>query len=136
MNGMLLGVAMLVSATGAAPALEPGCAAVVPAIFSFELPESASRDLPAGLLRESSRPRRERGLVRLAQATSAKRSRVDRIIAVSAGVSIGWVVGGGIGAAVTPKQGPHDDTSALKGIMIGAPIGAAVGALIGYRLTK
>lgn len=40
MNGILVGVAMLVSATGASPALESR-RAVVPAIFSFELPESS-----------------------------------------------------------------------------------------------
>jgi uncharacterized protein (DUF2062 family) len=106
----------------------------VPAIFSFELPETASRDLPSSLLTESFRP--EGGWVRSAQATSAKRSRVDQIVAVAAGVSLGWVVGGGIGYAVTPKRGPHDDTSGLKGVLIGAPIGAVVGALIDYRLTK
>lgn len=136
MNGILLGVAMLVSSTGASATLDPPRAAVAPAIFSFALPESASRDLPSGLLKESFGPRRERGLVRPAQATSGTHSNVDRIIAVAAGASIGWVVGGGIGYAVTPKRGPYDDTSGLKGLLIGAPIGGVVGALIGYRLTK
>jgi hypothetical protein len=137
MNGILLGVAMLVSTTGAAPTLEPPGPAAAPVNFTFELPERASRDLLSRrFLKELSGPRRERGLVPSAQATSAKRSKVDRIIAVAAGLSIGWVVGGGIGYAVTPKQGPDDDTSGLKGVLIGAPIGGVVGALIGYRLTK
>jgi len=128
MNGLLLGVAMLVSSTGASPPLEPSRAAVVPAIFSFDLQASAFESL--GL-------RRERRLSRSVQATSARRfSKADRVIAVAAGVSIGWVVGGAIGYAVTPKRGPDDDTSGLKGVIIGAPIGAVVGALIGYRLTK
>jgi hypothetical protein len=136
MNGILVGVAMLVSATGASPGLEPPPAAVAQAMFGGELLASASRDLPGGLPRDSSGPRRERGLVRSAQATSAKRSKVERIIAVAAGASIGWIAGGGIGYAVTPKRGPDDDTSGLKGVLIGAPIGGVVGALIGYRLTK
>jgi hypothetical protein len=133
MTGILLGAAMLVSAAGVTP--EPPRAAVVPPIFSFELPEGASRDLTGVLVTESFRPR-ERGLVRSAQAATTKRSKVERVIAVAAGASIGWVVGGAIGYAVTPKRGPHDDTSGLKGVLIGAPIGGVVGALIGYRLTK
>ncbi|HJR58358.1 MAG TPA: hypothetical protein VJ813_03125 [Vicinamibacterales bacterium] len=135
MTGLVVGVAILVSSAGAPPAPELPRPAVASAIFSFELPERVSRDLPRGLLWESSGPPRERGLVR-AQAPSAKRSKVDQIIAVAAGASIGWVVGGGIGFAVTPKRGPYDDTSGLKGMIIGAPIGGLAGALIGYRLTK
>ena len=136
MNGILLGMAMLASSTGASPALEPPRPTVVPASFSFQLP-SAPRDLPHRLPREWSGPRRERRLLRSAQAPGAKRfSKVDRVIALAAGASIGWVVGGGIGFAVTPKRGPYDDTSGLKGMMIGAPIGGVAGALIGWRLTK
>ena len=136
MSGIVLGVAVLVSSAGTSASLEPPRPEVAPVIFSFELPESVSRDQPRGRLWESAGRRRERGLVRSAQAPSTKRSKVDRIIAVAAGVSIGWVVGGGIGFAVTPKRGPYDDTSGLKGMMIGAPIGGVAGALIGYRLTK
>ena len=138
MNGILLAVAMLASSKGASPTLETSRAVVAPPVFSLELPESAFAlgDLPRGLLDESPGRRRERGLVRFAHARSAKHSKVDRIIAVAAGVSIGWVVGGGIGYYVTPKRGPYDDTSGLKGMIIGAPIGAAVGALLGWRLTK
>lgn len=136
MIGIVAGLAMLVSSTGATATLEPVRTVVAPAILRFELPESASRDLPRGLLRDPSGPRRAHGLVRSPQATSANWSKVDRIIAVAAGISIGCVVGGGIGFAVTPKRGPYDDTSGLKGMMIGAPIGGVAGALIGYRLTR
>ena len=135
MDGIVLGMLILVSATDASPALECRRAAIAPVTFSYELPERASTDWPGRLsrAREAQRPH---GLVRFSQATNTKRSRVDRIIAVAAGASIGWVVGGGIGYAVTPKRGPYDDTSGLKGVMIGAPIGGVVGALIGYRLTR
>src|ERR671914_207547 len=114
MNGIVLGVAMLVSSTAASATPEPPRTAIASAIFSFELPDTAPRDQPRVLPRESPGPR---------QATSARRSRVDRIIAVAAGASIGWFVGGGIGYAVTPKRGPYDDTSGLKGVLIGAPVG-------------
>lgn len=136
MNALLLGVAMLVASTGASPALEPPRAAIRPVSFSFEVPESALRDVRGNFLRESFGPRRDRGRLPAAQAARSSRSRVVQIIAVAAGATIGFVAGGRIGYAVTPKRGPHDDTSGLKGVMIGAPIGAVAGALIGYRLTK
>lgn len=134
MNGIVVGVAMLVASAGTSAALEPPRPEVAPVIFRFELPESVSRDQPR--LRKPSGPRPGRGLVPAAQAPKAKRSKVDQIIAVAAGASIGWIVGGGIGFAVTPTRGPYDDTSGLKGMIIGAPIGGVAGALIGYRLTK
>ena len=135
MDTILLGMLMLVSATDASPALERRRAAIAPVTFSFELTESASRDW-AGGLSTASEPQRRRGLRRSPQATNTERSRVERIIAIAAGASLGFVVGGRIGYAVTPKRGPYDDTSGLKGVLIGAPIGGVVGALIGYRLTK
>ena len=137
MNELLLGAAMLMATMGAAPALERPGEAVLPPTFAFDaFPESRSRRPAGDLLVEWSGPVRERAWGHSAQAARGKRSRVDRIIALAAGVSIGWMVGGGIGFAVTPKRGPHDDTSGLKGMMIGAPIGAAAGALIGWQLTK
>ena len=131
---MLLGLAMLVSSAGIPTTPKPPREAVAPGVigFALQLPEGAWR----GLSSESSGPRRTRALVRPAQATRPKRSKVDRIIAIAAGASIGWVVGGGVGYAVTPKRGPYDDTSGLKGVLIGAPVGGAAGALIGYHLTK
>ena len=134
MNVVLLGMAMLVSSTGSSALPEPARSAAAPSIFSFELRERTN--LPRGPLTEWSGSRRARGLVPSAAARRPKWSRMDRIIAVAAGGSIGWVLGGTIGYAVTPKRGPYDDTSGLKGMIIGAPIGAVVGALIGYRLTK
>jgi uncharacterized membrane protein YfcA len=62
---------------------------------------------------------------------------LDRIIAVAAGTSLGFVLGGTIGGHLTEnRRNPDDDTSALRGIMIGAPIGAVLGGLTGYWLTK
>ena len=124
MTELLLGVAMLACSTAPAPPEQPPHVAVAPRIFNVERYERPFRD-----------PVPERRAARTAAATT-KGSRVDRIIAIAAGVSIGWVVGGGIGYGVTPKRGPYDDTSGLKGMMIGAPVGAVAGALLGYRLTK
>ena len=135
MDAILLGVLLLVSPTDRIVAPQWPDRAVAPVIFSFELPESAARDWP-GSLSGAPGSQQPRGLGRSLQATRPRHSRVDRIIAVAAGVSLGWVIGGAIGYAVTPKRGPYDDTSGLKGVMIGAPIGGAFGALIGYRLTK
>jgi hypothetical protein len=125
MTGLLIGVALLASPAAPAPTPGPLHAAIAPGVFSVEFQNSAPRDL-----------RRQPSVVRSPAAARTRHSRMDRIIAVAAGVSIGWVVGGGIGYAVTPKRGPYDDTSGLKGMIIGAPIGAVAGALLGYRLTK
>jgi hypothetical protein len=116
---------MLVSSAAGGPPPGRLYVAITPGIFSVEFQNGAPRDL-----------RRESSPVRSPAAARTRHSRVDRIIAVAAGVSIGWVVGGGIGYAVTPKRGAYDDTSGLKGMIIGAPIGAVAGALLGYRLTK
>jgi hypothetical protein len=136
MSGMLFGVLMLVSSAGTSPDVLSPPAAAERADFTYELPERTTRDLPGGLLKDLSRPGPERGLAGSAQAMGAKRPKVDRILAVAAGACLGFVTGGRIGFAVTPKRGPYDDTSGLKGVMIGAPIGGVVGALIGYRLSK
>ena len=139
MNGIVLAVAMLVSSTGGAaapPALRPE---VAPAILRPDhsgLWKAASGDPTGGPLVYSSGPRRQRGPVRSAQTASAKHSKMDRVIAIAAGASLGWVAGGGIGCAVIPKRSKYDDTTCLKGVLIGAPIGAVAGVLIGYRLTK
>ena len=73
-----------------------------------------------------------------ASFSPAKRhSKMDRIIAVAAGTSLGFVLGGTIGGHLTEnRDNPDDDTSPLRGIMIGAPIGAVLGGLTGYWLTR
>ena len=138
MNGIVLGVAMLVSSTGVSPAVETSRTTSVPAAFTFDLPDDAatSRNLPHGLLNEQSPPMWRRRL-QPAQAATAKRfTRTDRIIAVVAGTCIGWVAGGTIGFRIAQKPRDDDAVSGLRGVMIGAPIGAVVGAVIGYRVTK
>lgn len=137
MDGILLGVAMLVSSTAMSAVPEPPRAVVVPAAFTFDLAvrAAASRTLPGHPLDERSGPRWRRGSLQAAQAAPAKRcSTVARILAVAASGFGGWVAGGAIGYVATAK--PDDDVSGLRGVVIGAPIGAAVGAIIGYRLTK
>jgi hypothetical protein len=139
MNGIVFGVALLVSSAGVspAPAPEPFRAGVAPAAIPFGVAvrAAASRTLPDRVLNERSGPRWRRGSLQAAQAPPAKRcSTVARILAVAASGFGGWVTGGVIGYVATAR--PDDDVSGLRGVVIGAPIGAAVGAIIGYRLTK
>ena len=133
MTGILLGLAMTISSTGVSPALETPRAAVAPAIFtSFDLPVDVAAT-PAPAWRGQPVKRAKAGSPR---HTSAKKfSITERIIAVAAGLTVGWVVGGGIGGKLTESDNPYDDTSAVKGIMLGAPIGGAAGALLAWRLT-
>ena len=136
MNGVVLGIAMLISSAGTAPVPDAIGARVAPAQATLILPAA-----PTAAPSPASPIARARPLVRAAAApipkkASARLSLTDRIIAVAAGVAVGWVVGGGIGGKITDTSNPHDDTSALKGIIIGAPIGAVTGAILGWRLTK
>ena len=59
-----------------------------------------------------------------------------RALVIGAGAGAGFIGGARVGWAVTPKRGPYDDTSGLKGVMIGAPIGAVLGAVLGWHVTK
>ena len=140
MNEMVVGGVMLVSSTVGCPALETSRAMIVPAAFTFELPEDAamSRNLRHGLLNEQSRQLWRRGPLLPAQPTRPKRfNKTDRIIGVAGGAVGGFLVGGGIGFYIAQcKQCDDDGVSGLKGVAIGAPIGAVVGAILGYRLTK
>lgn len=130
MNGMALGMAMLVSSSAGLPAVE--MPRVAPSAFTFNLP-----DAPATSLREHSRPVWQRSSVARVQGTKEKRLNTTlRAIAIGAGAGIGFIAGGRVGWEVTPKRGPYDDTSGLKGVMIGAPIGAVLGAVLGWHLTK
>lgn len=137
MHGIVLGVAMMISTTGVSPAPETSRATVTPAAFTFDLPADAtatSRTPPKRFLNE---PSWQRESLARAQAKTTKRfSTTDRIIAVAAGVAVGWVVGGAIGYKLTQSSTWDDGTSGLKGMIIGAPIGAATGAILGWRLTQ
>jgi hypothetical protein len=128
-NGMVLGIAMLASSSGAAPNLQTSRAALASSVFTFELPNAPGRSRD-GFWRPVASAKTQ-------PATTKRHSTTDRIIAVVAGVSLGFVAGGTIGAyAAGNRDNPDDDTSALRGVVIGAPIGAVVGGLLGYRLTK
>ena len=140
MDGLVLGMAMLIASTGGLPAQgTPRGMQAAPAI-TFDLAHAASTqgDLRQPLLTGQLRSIERRGAVRFAQATPRKRfSKTDRVIAIAAGVSLGWIMGGAIGFyAASDRDNPNDDTSGLKGVVIGAPVGAAIGAIIGHRLTR
>ena len=139
MNGVVLGIAILASSIGDAPAVETPRGTLVPAVSTFDLGDgaAASPTVPGRVRDEQSRPVWRRASSQPAQVPAAKRfSKTERIIAIAAGVAVGWVAGGAIGYKLTSKSDSADDVSGLRGVVIGAPIGAAVGAFIGYRLTK
>jgi hypothetical protein len=140
MSAIVLGIAMMISSGGAALAVQTSPVTIPPGVFSQQFATDAavlSRALPRGGLHERSRALWRDASSLSAQSTAPKRfSKTDRIIAVAAGVSLGWILGGVTGGRLTESSNPDDDTSALKGIMIGAPIGAVAGAIIAYRSTR
>ena len=130
MNEILFGMAILVSSSAGAPAVE--VPRVAPSVFSFNLPDTAA---PA--LRDEFRPAWQRASSTPVQDTTSKRLNPTlRALVIGAGAGVGFLVGGRVGYELTPKRGPYDDTSGLKGVMIGAPIGAVLGAVLGWQLTK
>jgi hypothetical protein len=139
MNGIVLGVAMLVHSTGVSPAPEMSRATVARAAVTFDLPDGAAtlRSLSHRHLNAQPRAAWRVGSLLPAPATTAKRhTKTDRIIALAAGAFGGFMAGGMIGYAVTQKSSDDDGVSGLRGVVIGAPIGAVVGAVIGYRLMR
>ena len=130
MDGIVLGIAMLASSTAGLPAVE--IPRVPPSTFTFSLPYA-----PAMSMREQSRPVwQPKSFARVQDPTEKRFNPVLRAIAVGAGAGLGFMAGARVGWEVTPKRGPYDDTSGLKGVMIGAPIGAVLGAVLGWHLTK
>ena len=131
MNGMALGLAMLVSSSAGSPAVETP--RMAPSAFTFNLP-----DVAATSPRELSRPvwQRSSSSARVQDTTAKRLNPIYRAILVGAGAGAGFYAGARVGWAVTPKQGPYDDTSGLKGVMIGAPIGAVLGAVLGWYVSK
>ena len=130
MIGIVLGTAMLMSSSSGIAAAE--MPRLAPSAFTFDLPDPAVTPL-----REPSRPVWQRASsARVQSVEPRRRNTVLRALAAGLGGGIGFMAGARIGWEVTPKRGPYDDTSGLKGVMIGAPIGAVLGAVLGWHLTK
>ena len=128
MTGLLLGAALMVSATGVSPAPETSRAAVVPAAYNFNVPYDIST---------SREPlERRKATQHKLQITPKRVSTTDRVIGVAAGTALGFLVGGIVGGHITATDNPNDDMSPLKGIVIGAPIGGALGGLFGFWVTN
>ena len=136
MIGFVLEMALLVSSSGASATGGDRACQSHPRFFNFALPDDASTSrLPRQLADERFRVWQRTSLPRR-QTTPAKRfSTTDRVIAVAAGVAVGWVVDGAIGYKLTQRSNSADDVSGLRGVIIGAPIGAAAGAILGWKLT-
>ena len=127
-TGFVFGVALLVSSAAASPAAETSVAGAAPLAVDFSVP------LDPVTVRYQ--PQWARAAAPRAQPKTKKFSPTDRVIAVAAGVAVGWVIGGAVGFKATSTSNPYDDTSGLKGMMIGAPIGGATGGILGYWLTN
>ena len=141
MNGIVLGMVMLVSAAGGSPAPDTPDATMARAAVTVTLPHDAAPALilPRDLLmdepfRAVSRFDRSRN----GQAPAATRSsKLARVIGVAVGAFGGFMAGGHIGYAIAQQRDVYDDgVSGLRGVVIGAPVGAVVGAVIGYQLAK
>lgn len=128
MTGFVFGVALLVSSAGVSPVPETSVGGVASLAVDFSVPIDPAAVRHQPLWKGAAAPR--------GQAAKKKFSPTDRVIAVAAGVAVGWIIGGAIGFKVTSTSNPDDDTSGLKGVMIGAPIGGATGGILGYWLTK
>ena len=119
MDGMLLGIAMLVSSTVGSPAVQPVRAAIVPTTFTFEL--SAVRPEPP-------RPVSRRAAFQIAKAPRAKpAAKTERMIL---GFLIGTIAGAALGQAVASGDGE------LAAVRITVPVGGLAGALIGYSMGR
>jgi hypothetical protein len=126
MHTAAIGLALVVSMSGVAPAPTSSFTGTEPIRPTLSLREAAARTSIANSTPPVSQ---RRGHARRSRWTTA-----DRVIAVAAGASLGWVAGGAIGWVATADR--NDDVSGLRGVVIGAPVGAVAGALVGYRLTK
>ena len=139
MNGMVVGVMMLVSSMGGTSLETSRPNLVLPALTSELLVDTTmSRSARHDVLNDRSGQQWQRGPVSPSQARSSKRfSKTERIIGVAVGAFGGFYLGGAIGYYATQCKNCDDDgTSGLKGVVIGAPIGAVVGAILGYRWTN
>jgi hypothetical protein len=140
MNGIVLGVVMLVSSGVVSAAPESPGVTVARAALTVNIPDDTAPALilPRDLFNEQSRPPSRFNRSRNAQRTAANwSSKTARIVGVAIGAFGGFMAGGQIGYRVAQKRDVDDDgVSGLRGVVIGAPIGAVVGAVLGYQLTK
>ena len=128
METVILGITIWASAAGIAPPPEIA-APSLRAATTLSLREEAARVI----VRQSGSPAVPQPLAKRV----SRHSKMDRVIAVAAGVSLGWIGGASLGYMSTDNpDNPDDDTSGLKGMIIGAPIGAVAGAIAGFWLTK
>ena len=136
-TGVVFGVALLLSCPGVSPVQETPHVVIAPAACPEGSRGAVNFSTPFQLDPIRHEPRWKRDATPRAQPTRAKKfSPTDRVIAVAAGVAVGWIIGGAIGFKATSTSNPYDDTSGLKGVMIGAPIGGAAGGILGYWLTN
>jgi hypothetical protein len=140
MNGIVLGLGILVSSAAGSPGMESGSLGTAPVEVIVDRSSEASPTLrlPATFSHEAARPAWELATSRATAPPAVNRSsKAARIVGVALGGLGGFFAGGMAGYALAAKRDVDDDgVSGLRGVVIGAPIGAVVGAVIGYQLTK
>jgi hypothetical protein len=119
MNELVLGIALLASSPGPAPA--PGL------------------KLPEVLIETPAQPARWVVAPRTTQTTPASKrsSTAAKVVGTALGALGGFWAGGAIGFYTAMDRNADDDgVSGLRGVVIGAPIGAVVGAVLGFQLAN
>lgn len=129
MTGLALGLTAIVSTFGAPAVTQTPHAPVTPTVLTINIAEVPAT-APDVIRLPNSRPR-------ALAATARRPSKLERVVAIGTGATLGFFAGGIIGGKLTEnRDNPDDDTSAIRGIVIGAPIGAVLGGLTAYWLTK
>jgi hypothetical protein len=141
MNGIVLGLGILASSLGLAPAVAASSATPEPVALTVNVSDGRAPTLrlPRVVANDEPRPAWQVMLSPALQGTAGNRSssKTARVIGVALGGFGGFMAGGMIGYALAAERGTDDDgVSGLRGVVIGAPIGAVVGAVVGYRLAK
>jgi hypothetical protein len=138
MNGIVLGMMMLVSSAGAVPAPDTPVGPAASAATRWDDADPPLK-LPRVLVDEPRPAAWRLDPPRSAQTTAAANgsSTAAKIIGTAIGAFGGFYAGGMIGFYTAQDRNADDDgVSGLQGVVIGAPIGAVVGAVIGYRVAK
>ena len=118
MNEVIAGIAMLVSSTGVSPALETSRATVSPPAYTITFPVRVPAEpAPTRRLFDPQPTGSRASASPTTQQSQRKRfSPTDRVIALAAGVVVGWVAGGTVGYKLTDNpSNPYDDTAASAG---------------------
>jgi predicted lipid-binding transport protein (Tim44 family) len=139
MTGLVIGMAILLSAAGTPPDSESaGTTVDTRPSVERQCEPRARLTLSGDLPDDRSQPLWRAEKAPTARTTSARQSSTAaKVIGIALGGLAGFYAGGMIGFYLAQHKHVDDDgVSGLRGVVIGAPVGAAAGALIGYQIAK